>query len=55
MSIDNFSGARPLLEKARLKIQKSPELLRLAVRLEVECNNKKGASFILSRALKEVP
>jgi len=40
MRVGNYQGARPLLEKARLKIPKNPLLLRLAVRLEMECNNK---------------
>lgn len=51
----NYQIARPILEKARLKIPKSPEILRLAVRLEMEADNKKGAIFILSKALKELP
>ena len=51
----NFARARSLLDKARIKIQKSPELSRLAVYLEIEAQNKKAAIYNLAKALKEFP
>lgn len=51
----NFTRARPLFERARLKYPKNPELWRLAVMIEVESKNKQGAVYTLAKAIKECP
>lgn len=50
-----FPRARPILEKFRVKLPKCPELWVTAVQLEIEAENKKGARYMLARALKECP
>ena len=49
----NYTRARPLLEKARVKIQNNVELWISAIKLELDAGNKKGANYIISRALQD--
>lgn len=51
----NYARARPLLEKARVKLPKNARLWSVAVKLEMDANNKKGALYMLSRGLKDCP
>jgi len=40
-----------LIEKARSRIPKSPELWVISIKLEMDSGQKKGAIFMLSKAL----
>ena len=50
-SLGLYSRARPILDKARNKNPRNPELWVLSVKVEIESGNKKAAIIALNRAL----
>lgn len=51
----NFTRARSILETARLKIPKNPQLWVAAIRIEQRADNIKVAQQLMAKALQECP
>ena len=51
----NDTKARSILEKARLIFQSDPLIWIESIRLEIICDNVKGAGLMVSKALQECP